>query len=73
MSKKKRTKEDAPSEGRDKYFMDIDRMVSEGLGGGQVTEDNGLISQSTTDTMDNPESVIDSKSKGKDKKKTSKS
>lgn len=30
-------------EGRDKYFMDIDRMINEGLGGGQVTMDNGLI------------------------------
>lgn len=30
-------------EGRDEYFVDIDRMINEGLGGGQVTTDNGLI------------------------------
>ncbi|RJE88870.1 hypothetical protein D3P07_12960 [Paenibacillus sp. 1011MAR3C5] len=43
-------------EGRDTYDMDIDRMVNEGLGGGQVTIHNGLIAESTTDTMvDNPE------------------
>lgn len=46
-------------QGRDESFMDIDRMVNEGLGGGRVTEHNGLIEQSTTDTMDHPESVID--------------
>lgn len=38
-------------EGRDDYFMDIDRMVNEGLGGGNVTLQNGLIDESTTDTM----------------------
>ena len=38
-------------EGRDVYDMDIDRMVNEGLGGGQVTLHNGLIAESTTDTM----------------------
>lgn len=44
------------AEGRDLYDMDIDRMVNEGLGGGQVTMHNGLIDASTTDTMDeNPE------------------
>lgn len=37
--------------GRDVYYMDIDRMVNEGLGGGQVTYQNGLIDNSTTDTM----------------------
>lgn len=42
-------------EGRDDYFMDIDRMVNEGLGGGQVTLHNGMIEESTTDTME-PES-----------------
>lgn len=39
-------------EGRAQYFMDIDRMVNEGLGGGNVTPHNGLIDESTTDTMD---------------------
>jgi hypothetical protein len=47
---------DAIHEGKDVYDMDIDRMINEGLGGGQVTVNNGLISESTTDTMeeDNP-------------------
>lgn len=45
-------------EGRDTEFMDIDRMVNEGLGGGMVSEHNGLIEDSTTDSMDDPESVI---------------
>lgn len=39
------------NEGRDNYDMDIDRMINEGLGGGQVTLDNGLIEETTTDTM----------------------
>jgi hypothetical protein len=39
-------------EGREDYFMDIDRMVNEGLGGGNVTLQNGLIDESTTDTME---------------------
>lgn len=34
---------DSLFEGRDQYFIDIDRMVNEGLGGGQVTIHNGLI------------------------------
>ncbi|MDF2836730.1 MAG: hypothetical protein K0Q63_2370 [Paenibacillus sp.] len=38
-------------EGRDNYDMDIDRMVNEGLGGGNVTMHNGLIAESTTDNM----------------------
>jgi hypothetical protein len=47
---------DSIHEGKDVYDMDIDRMINEGLGGGQVTVNNGLISESTTDTMeaDNP-------------------
>ncbi|MCQ6562695.1 hypothetical protein [Paenibacillus mendelii] len=44
--------EDPKSEGRDDCFMDIDRMINEGLGGGQVTLHNGMISESTTDTME---------------------
>ncbi|MFB9328817.1 hypothetical protein ACFFSY_23020 [Paenibacillus aurantiacus] len=43
---------DKMHEGRDDYFMDIDRMVNEGLGGGQVTLHNGYIDESTTDTME---------------------
>lgn len=38
-------------EGREEYDMDIDRMVNEGLGGGNVTMHNGLIAESTTDNM----------------------
>ncbi|EGL81673.1 hypothetical protein CathTA2_2859 [Caldalkalibacillus thermarum TA2.A1] len=36
---------DPDHEGRDRYFVDIDRMINEGLGGGQVTLDNGLIEE----------------------------
>ncbi|WP_400162382.1 hypothetical protein ACAF76_002025 [Brevibacillus sp. TJ4] len=42
---------DTDWEGRDEYDMDIDRMVNEGLGGGLVTDQNGLIEGSTVDTM----------------------
>ncbi|MFE6794662.1 hypothetical protein [Paenibacillus chitinolyticus] len=48
---------DGTQQGRDDYYMDIDRMINEGLGGGQVTVHNGLIEESTTDTMGYPESV----------------
>lgn len=50
---------DTSHEGRDTSFMDIDRMINEGLGGGTVSMQNGLIEESTTDTMDHPESVLD--------------
>lgn len=40
---------DAASEGRDRLEMDIDRMINEGLAGGQVTEDAGLIGETATD------------------------
>ncbi|MFE4572749.1 hypothetical protein [Paenibacillus chitinolyticus] len=52
---------DGTHQGRDDYYMDIDRMINEGLGGGQVTVHNGLIEESTTDTMGYPESVTDNK------------
>ncbi|MGO4546896.1 hypothetical protein AB4Z29_19025 [Paenibacillus sp. 2TAB23] len=48
----KQAASDPKHEGRDDYFMDIDRMVNEGLGGGNVTMQNGLIDESTTDTME---------------------
>jgi hypothetical protein len=51
------TPDESYLEGRDDYFMDIDRMVNEGLGGGMVTIHNGLIEETTTDTMDDAESV----------------
>ncbi|WP_258166362.1 hypothetical protein [Paenibacillus sp. PCH8] len=44
------TSEELPLD-RESFMLDIDRMVNEGLGGGQVTEENGYISDSTTDTM----------------------
>jgi len=50
---------DALHQGRQDYFMDIDRMVNEGLGGGTVSMHNGLIEESTTDTMDHPDSVLE--------------
>lgn len=50
---------DDDHENRDEQFMDIDRMVNEGLGGGTVTVHNGLIEDTTTDTMDDPESALD--------------
>ena len=50
---------DSNDEGRRDLFMDIDRMVSEGLGGGQVTMQNGLIEDTTTDTMLQEESVLE--------------
>ena len=43
---------DSIHEGRDIYDMDVDRMINEGLGGGQVTLQNGLISETTTGTME---------------------
>ncbi|UFJ39969.1 hypothetical protein LOK74_18250 [Brevibacillus humidisoli] len=55
MSRRQQT--DSLHEGRDENFIDVDRMVNEGLGGGVVSSQNGLIEQTTTDTMDDPESV----------------
>jgi len=51
---------DVSFEGKDSMFLDIDRMVNEGLGGGLVTSANGLIGDSNTDTIDVPESVQES-------------
>lgn len=42
---------DSCHEGRDCYDMDIDRMVNEGLGGGTVSDQNGLIEETSVDTM----------------------
>jgi|HigsolmetaAR203D_1030402.scaffolds.fasta_scaffold00012_125 hypothetical protein len=52
---RRETVEDADTEGRADYFMDIDRMVNEGLGGGIVSDQNGLIGDTTTDTMQEPD------------------
>ncbi|CAN7724827.1 hypothetical protein LJR153_006087 [Paenibacillus sp. LjRoot153] len=51
--------QDTNNEDRDDCYMDIDRMINEGLGGGNVTMQGGLIEHSTTDTMTAPESVLD--------------
>ena len=50
---------DERHEGREQYEMDIDRMVNEGLGGGQVTLQNGLIDDTTTDSMGGEEDAQD--------------
>ncbi|WP_127588478.1 hypothetical protein [Paenibacillus koleovorans] len=47
---------DTTDEGRKEYFMDIDRMINEGLGGGTVSMHNGLIEETSTDTMTHAES-----------------
>lgn len=54
-SQPQQSQPDRMHEGREDYFMDIDRMVNEGLGGGQITVHNGWIDASTTDTMDEEE------------------
>ncbi|WP_166246333.1 hypothetical protein [Paenibacillus turpanensis] len=52
------------SEGREENFMDIDRMVNEGLGGGYVSDQNGLIEETTTTTMDDKESYFEESTEG---------
>jgi hypothetical protein len=51
MSEKNAGQRDSLYESRDEMFMDIDRMVNEGLGGGIVSTQNGLIEETSTDTM----------------------
>lgn len=48
---------DSLYEGRDSKFMDIDRMVNEGLGGGNVSVDNGLIEDTTVDTINDDDNA----------------
>ncbi|WP_211749210.1 hypothetical protein [Paenibacillus sp. Marseille-Q4541] len=43
--------EDEVEESLENTAFDVDRMVNEGLGGGQVTEDNGYIGDSTSDAL----------------------
>ncbi|UOE95465.1 hypothetical protein [Alkalihalobacillus sp. LMS39] len=40
-------RKDVPNEGRDRKFVDIERMIDDGLGGGTVNmeEDSGLIEE----------------------------
>ncbi|WP_368505544.1 hypothetical protein AB3N04_07880 [Alkalihalophilus sp. As8PL] len=44
MSEKKK---ESCNEGRDEFFMDIDRMINEGLGGGVVNETHAGIIEET--------------------------
>lgn len=53
------TRKQKDKDSREEYFLDIDRMINEGLGGGNITRDNGLIEETTTDTMTYPESILD--------------
>ncbi|WP_126428645.1 hypothetical protein [Brevibacillus marinus] len=50
---------DSLFEGRDEHFLDVDRMVNEGLAGGIVSPQNGRIDDTTTDTMDDHDAVND--------------
>jgi len=44
---------DGEHEGRDRAFMDVDRMVNEGLGAGRVSAARtGLVDSTTTDDME---------------------
>lgn len=51
-------KSDSAYEGRDRHFVDVDRMVNEGLAGGLVTLQNGRIESTTTDTMDDEDEAM---------------
>ncbi len=48
-------------EGQNMSSMDIDRMVNEGLGGGLVTMDNGLIEETTMSATGTEEKKIKEK------------
>ncbi len=50
---------DSNYEGREHLEVDIDRMVNEGLGGGLVADQNGLIEDTTTDTLKKVQSIIE--------------
>ncbi|MEX2103841.1 MAG: hypothetical protein WD907_00715, partial [Bacilli bacterium] len=54
----KKDTDDCDYEGREQFEVDVDRMVNEGLGGGQVTAQNGLIEETTTDTLNKVQSII---------------
>lgn len=42
----------------DELFIDVDRMVNEGLGGGTVSPHNGYIGDSTADPMGQREFIF---------------
>ncbi|NGQ95078.1 hypothetical protein G3578_07845 [Brevibacillus sp. SYP-B805] len=52
MSDNSADRRDSLYESREDKLMDIDRMVNEGLGGGVVSPQNGLIGETTTDSME---------------------
>jgi len=56
------------TDSREDNFVDIDRMVNEGLGGGNVTIDNGLIEEAVGETLKFPDSVIDKTQEAKEGK-----
>lgn len=45
-SDQKRLEHSINEEGKASYWLDVDRMLNEGLGGGVVSEDNGLVDAS---------------------------
>lgn len=58
MDENKNRLEDRTDELRKDKFVDEDRMVNEGLGGGYITnKHNGRIDETTVDSMDQPESI----------------
>ncbi|WP_416149873.1 hypothetical protein ACM26V_02415 [Salipaludibacillus sp. HK11] len=48
-------------EGREKYFVDVDRMINEGLGGGTVNnkENSGKIEQARNFKSEDPPHEVD--------------
>lgn len=51
---KKALEKDVHSEGRDEYWMDVDRMVNEGLGGGRMYNGSGRIDSSIGPIEEDP-------------------
>ncbi len=53
-------KKDVENEGRDEYFMDVDRMINEGLGGGSVNKARtGKIEQAHELEKEDPLTKLD--------------
>lgn len=52
---------DSQYEGRDRYFVDVDRMINEGLGGGTVNdkENSGLIGETHDFSEEEPPHKIE--------------
>lgn len=49
------------NEGREKYFIDVDRMINEGLGGGTVSmrENSGRIEEARDFQLEDPPHEVD--------------